>query len=330
MIETIEIALAADGGYFCGLFVTACSIAEHADADVELSYNILDGGIAGNDWMLLEKKILELHPKSRLRRIAVDEALFASYPKWNGNRMAYARLILPAAMKDQDWVIYCDCDFLWMRDIAELWDERDDERWLIGTPDQTPWAMALERDWFAQNGFPFDEGKYFCSGLCMFNLKEFREQDLITRCQEVMSLPGIHFPDQAALNVVAWGHVKLLLKSRWQCFTRELTAEDLAAGTVIHYAGEIPWKFVKGIQILSDSMLIWHQFNAKYRGVSLWRSLRMYFGIFELVWHRGLCWLFRTPLLKEALRFILAKIGHQGVYNMFAMRARKFHVRYAV
>lgn len=55
-----------------------------------------------------------------------------------------------------------------------------------------------------------------------------------------------------------------------------------------------------------------------------------FFGIFELLWHRGLCWFFRTPLLKEVLRFVLAKIGYQEVYNVFAMRAHKFHVRYAV
>ena len=43
-METIEIALAADRGYFCGLLVTACSIAMSCKSAVILSFNILDAG----------------------------------------------------------------------------------------------------------------------------------------------------------------------------------------------------------------------------------------------------------------------------------------------
>lgn len=328
MSETIEIALAANGGYFDGLFVTACSIAEYASKDVCLSYNILDGGIASDDCGLLERTVLRLHTKSRFNYIAVDEQLFAGYPKWNGNRMAYARLILPNALPDKDWVAYCDCDFLWMRDISELWKERDCNYWLIGTKDGTPWAMALEREWFSGNGFPFDEEQYFCSGLCVFNLKKFREMDLISKCQVIMSLPGINFPDQAALNVVTWGHVKLVEKGKWQRFTPELSQRELNDGTVIHYAGELPWKFVHGVQLLSDSMLLWHQFNARYRGFGIMRSLRHYFSLTGLFWHRGLCWLVRIPFLTQLVKFSLCVIGHRGVYDMFSLRARKFNTRH--
>lgn len=42
--DIIDIALASDGGYFCGLFVTACCIAKHADKAANLRFNILDGG----------------------------------------------------------------------------------------------------------------------------------------------------------------------------------------------------------------------------------------------------------------------------------------------
>jgi len=43
-MEAIQIALAANAPYFCGMVVTACSIAKSARADCRLVFNILDGG----------------------------------------------------------------------------------------------------------------------------------------------------------------------------------------------------------------------------------------------------------------------------------------------
>lgn len=324
--ERIEIALAADGGYFHGLLVTACSIAAYADKSVTLVFNILDGGISEVDWKMLKQEVSELHPSALFNPITVDEKLFMNYPTWNGNRMAYARLLLPDALLNTDWVLYCDCDFLWLRDVAELWKERDEKLCLIGTADLTPWAMQLERDWFAKNGFEFDEKKYFCSGLCLLNLRRFRCEGLIEKCNQIMSIPDINFPDQAALNIVTWGRTKLLPKSVWQCFTHEVTQTELDAGTVIHYAGELPWRFVRKLQVLSDTMLIWHRFNSMIRGVSLRQSLRSYFSVWQIVWHRALCWIFRLRLLRVVMQWIFRRANRLGAYDRFVIRARRLMV----
>lgn len=324
--DSIEIALAADGGYFAGLFVTACSIAAYARSNVRLSFNILDGGISERDWQRLKIKVVELHRNSAFNQIVVDESLFINYPTWNGNRMAYARLLLPDALPDKDWVLYCDCDFLWMRDVTDLWNERDSHFDLISTPDLTPWAMQLERRWFEKNGFAFDENKYFCSGLCLFNLAKFREEALIRKCCEIMRIPGINFPDQAALNIVTWGKTKLLRKTDWQCFTHELTQENLKRGTVIHYAGELPWKFVRRIQVLSDTMLLWHKFYAMVNEISMMDSLKCYFGFWPIVWHRGLFVAFNITSFRFLAKGLLTLLGYNGAYKIFASRARHFSV----
>ena len=328
MIETIEIALAADGRYFCGLFVTACSIAEHANKDVELSYNILDGGIAAADRLMLENKVKALHPLCAFNYILVNEADFSDCPTWNGSRMIYTRLMLPKLLPGKDWVIYCDVDFLWLRDIMELWCERDDHYAFVGVLDPVASTAISEEKWCTEHGLACSVDEYCCAGLSFLNLKMFREQGLFDWS---MRINALHPPynDQTIFNVVAQGRKKLVPET-WQCFTQKLTQERLNEGVVIHYAGEIPWKFVRRIQVLSDTMLIWHRFNARYRGVSLWRSLRMHFGLLQLLWHRGLHWFFRTPLLKQMLKLCFAVIGHPGVYDVFAMRTRKFHIRYAV
>ncbi len=120
-MSKVDIALAADAGYYCGLFVAACSIAKYADEAAILRFNILDGGISNEDWWLLLDKVMALHQKSEFNRILVNDELFKDYPAWHGNKMAYARLMLPDVLPDVDWCIYCDVDFLWMKDVAKLW-----------------------------------------------------------------------------------------------------------------------------------------------------------------------------------------------------------------
>lgn len=323
----IEIGLAADQGYFCGLLATAGSIAIHARQDVELRYNILDGGICEKDWAYFQERIRHFHSKSSFNRIPVDEKMFEKYPAWNGNRMAYARLLLPETLKDVDWLVYCDVDFTWMRDIAELWEEREDGIALIGTKDGADWTLDREEKWFKKHGYPFDREKYFCSGLCFMNLEEFRKHNLIAKCQEVMSHDDIQYPDQAALNVATWGRTKLVPQV-WQRFTEVVTQEEIDKGVVIHHAGEVPWKKLRGpLSMLSDTMLIWHKMNAKIRGISTWASLRTYFLLGEIIYHRTLVYICRCPGIRQALRWGLRAIKHPGVWSLLDIRSRPFLFR---
>ena len=76
--QPIEIALAADGGYFCGLLVTACSIAKYADKSVALRFHILDGGISESDWHFLVEIVTRYHKGSSFNKILVDEVYIPS------------------------------------------------------------------------------------------------------------------------------------------------------------------------------------------------------------------------------------------------------------
>lgn len=316
---TIDIALAADNGYFGGLLVTACSIAKYADNSVKLRFNILDGGIDNSNWNLLERKVSVFHSYSEIRRILVNDELFQNYPLWHGNRMAYARLILPDALACVDWCIYCDVDFLWMKDIAELWAERENRYTLIGTKDGAQWTLDREKVWFEGNGYQFNPNTYFCSGLCVFNLKAFREQNLINKVEEILKKhPDIQYPDQAALNIVTFGQTKIVSKC-WQQFHQDVTAEMVKEGVVIHYAGAIPWKPINiKIGLMSDLMLLWHRMNAEIRGITLWQSLRMYFGVGHILWHRGLRDVLYTLNRIHCIapfRFVLSATGHYGTWT---------------
>ena len=328
MTKTINIALASDQGYFCGLYVTACSIAKNAGEKINLSFYILDGGINDNNWKLLIQKIFTLHKQSKIERFIINDEMFSEYPDWHGNKMAYARLILPDLLTNVDWCIYCDVDFLWLCDISQLWNECDKHYALIGTKDGTDSTLEKEKLWFERNNYQFDPNKYFCSGLCLFNLKLFRELNLVHKIEEILkNHSDIQYPDQAALNIVTYGKTKLV-SQKWQRFPEKVSQDDLDQGCVIHHAGEIPWKRIKGnVRILSDTIMLWHYFNAEILGTTVWKSLRRYNSATGIIYHRSLFWIMRCPIVSWPLKMLCKAINHPGVYAFLECRSRRLIYR---
>ena len=323
-MDQIEIALAANQGYVSGLCVTACSIAEQCDTSYRLRFNVLDSEISDESKRFVEGKVLDLHANSVFRWIPVNEQMFVGLPKWNGGYMVYTRLLLPQLLRDIDWCIYCDCDFTWMRDVSELWEMRDDKFAMLGTRDGADWTLDIEEKWFSEHGFAFNRNDYFCAGLTFFNLKKFREEGIDKKCLELLQL---HPPynDQSVLNITCLGQVKLVSQV-WQQFTERLTREDVQAGVVIHHAGDVPWKKRKGgrgIEFISDAKLLWHRANARFLGISTWRSLRKTFSPSEIFRKRLAVHLFRLPGVLLLARAVLWALKHPGVYTCIEMRVRR-------
>lgn len=323
-MESIEIALASNEAYFCGLLVTACSIAEYADKSSHLSFHILDGGLTPRSCSSLQKKVLELHADSSFDLIPFNEADFSDCPSWNGSRLIYSRLMLPKWLPDVDWVVYSDVDFLWMRDIAELWRQRDEDYAFVGVLDPDRPTRESDESWCAAQGLVCPANEYCCAGLSFVNLRMFREAGLFDR---VMELNRLHPPynDQTLFNIVAHGKKKIL-GEEWQCFTQRMTQARLDSGIVIHYAGEIPWKRNKGgtgIQYLSDTMLLWHQFHARYLAISVWTSLCKCFSPSWIVFHRLATLIVRCPVVKILLKSICYGMHHPGVWVNIEYRVRK-------
>jgi len=364
-METVEIGLAANAPYFCGMIVTACSIAKYAGKKVEggrlkadlgkgcrLSYNILDGGLSEEQKAFMERRVRAFHSDSTFRYLPVNDELFKDYPAWHGNKMAYARLMLPTALPEVDWIIYCDVDFLWLRDIGELWEEKSAHAALFQQAARTPLPPCMasqtsqtsqtseiafigvldnhlptrlsEKKWFEERGYPFDLDDYFCSGLCFMNLKAFREEKLVDRIMEVLDRhKDIQFPDQAALNIVTWGR-RRLVDGRWQRFIADLTRVDVERGVVIHHAGNIPWKpLERKIHLLCDATMLWHRMNAEIYGISTWQSLRRWLSVPHILWHRGLYFALQVPPVRFVVRNLCERCGHPGVWTGLEWTSRR-------
>lgn len=310
----VEVALPSDENYVCGLLVTAASMAKYMPPNVTLSINVLDGGIHYDTFVLLVDKIRSIHERTEFRRLPIDESVFAAYPKWSGNRMTYARLMLAELLPDVDHVIYCDTDYIWLTDVTELWELRDDTIVLQSSRDGAPETERRERVWHECNGFEFDPERYFCAGLSFYNLHLFRQEQIIRQVSDfLVTHPDVPFADQTAMNVLL-GQRTRLLPQKWQRFSRDVTNAEIIAGCAIHFAGEVPWrKLGLWVNTITDAMLVWHRFNAFLYGISTWSSLRRWYGASEIIRRRILFYLAILPVMRT-LFFMFLHFTGRGVY----------------
>ena len=287
--EPIEIALTSDANFYPGLFVTATSIARFAAPSVDLSFHILDGGISDENYRSLVAKIEQLHMRSRMSRIKLNMATLDGLPLYGNGRATYARLLLPRLLPNIDFVVYCDTDFIWFADIAELWPLRDAKRMLASVRDESNETLDFEQAWFTQRGLSFCRDKYFCAGLCIFNLKRMRENNVVERIFEFLhNQDSLGCADQTALNALVNESDDLqLLPRMWQRFSWNLEEDDFKAPFVLHFASDPPWRRLRQLYMLTDSMLIWFREDAVVRGCSLWQSLRQYYPAWLILFGRS-------------------------------------------
>ena len=335
MVDPIEIALAADANYRMGLLVTVCSLARHADSDAAIRFSVIDGGLQQEDWDFLCRKALELHPKSMFNRLTVDMQRFAAFKTWNGDgRMTYARLLLPELMPGTRHVIYCDADFLWLADVAELWTLRRADVVCLGVPDGTEVVIERERKWFAAHGFPFDGMRYFCAGMCLLNLDLCRQMDVAGKCISFLSRwPDAQFPDQTALNAVLGERPSIsgvtnlvLLPEKWHRLSRVVTAADLKDGCAIHYAGDAPWQRAGWYAPLSDVVMLWYREYGRILGIGTWRALCRFNGAMKAVFLRGVSLALTVPVLRSISYWIIEDIRRATIGDELRAKNRRLGI----
>lgn len=288
-METIHIALPSDEGYVPGLTVTAASIALYADPATPLHLHILDGGIQTATFERFAACIRRILPCVVFTRHRVDEAEFAALPAWSGNRMTYARLMLPRLLPEDDFVIYSDTDMLWLAPVEALWAKRKADKVACVVRDGYPETEAREAAWCAREGLPFQPERYFCAGLLLLNLKKMREERIIEQTFDFLVLhPDCKFADQTAFNILLRDRVEHLPQA-WQVLTRLATRDDFLSPVVLHYGGDIPWKRTNWWNLLSDPVILWHRFNDTVVLGGQGQSLSSYFTRWQRFYKRALC-----------------------------------------
>lgn len=230
----ITVALAANERYGNPLIVAAGSLAENASESVR--FVILDGGLSARTQEFVRKAVdANGAVKHSVDFFRINDEVFRGFRLMDGNAMTYTRLLLPALLKDDDWVVYSDADVMWKADVARLWAERD-ESYSAAVVADSEKSATLEG---------FKVGEYFCAGVMLTNLKAWRREKVSAACCAWLNdHPDAVFWDQSALNRVLKGRVKYVDK-RWNTFLEPSSRGyvEPVHSFVLHYAAMDPWTF---------------------------------------------------------------------------------------
>jgi len=312
-METIDIALASDAAYFPGLLVTAASLARAASRGVKLRFNVLDGGIGEENVSLLRERLSLEHPHAELRTFPVDDDIFKSLRAWNGTgRMAYARLLLPGLLSEVEFAIYCDVDFLWTADVAELWKLRDGSVPLQACRESSAATLVREERWFAANGISFDRSRYVCTGLMIMNLRLFRERGISESLMDFLAAHGdVQYVDQTAVNAIVGDIVAL--PGRWGVFAWQYDADAAGEGCAIHFAGSAPWRHAWWTRALTDAHVLWYRLYGEIVGMG-WRAARRRFIPLGQIVARRATWIVVRHAALRLPFFMLLRLLRRGCY----------------
>jgi len=307
----IDIAIPSNEAYFPGLLVTICSIVKYADMASRLRFHVLDGGIPTASFRKLSDSVARINPDAQIDRICINELSLSSLPDWRGNKMTYARILLPSLLPDLDYVLYVDSDMLWLTDISEVWKYRDDSL-IKGVRDQYTCEGDLDDEvaFYRKHGFEFDQGKLINGGLLLYNLKRMRQENASEKVFEFLkTYSDVPFADQSAYSCVFRDKI-CLLPDKYNTLSRELRPGMIRDGVVIHYAGCFqPWR-ASGIRwMLADNMLIWHCVNAAIENVTVWKSYCMYYCKWSYFYRRLMFLLFAGRITRPLMRFIFCHTG---------------------
>lgn len=312
-METVQVALASDANYFPGLLVTSVSLARHASRDVALAFHVLDGGIGADNLTFLRGKLAAVHPHVKVKTYDVDATQFADFPEWNcGSRMAYARLLMAELLSNVEHVLYCDVDFLWTGNVADLWASCSDSVALQACADGLSKTLAEEGRWFREKGLAFAPDRYVCSGLLLVNLRLWRERRIGRRTMDFLEEHrDVQFADQTAFNAVVDDIA--LLPRKWGRFSREVRSGELPGAWAIHFAGGAPWCSNWWTSLITPADILWYRTYGELTGLSPREARRKFIGGREYFKRRLAYWLATTPVVRTCFFVFLKAVG-RGLY----------------
>ena len=326
-METIHIALPSDQNYIQGLVVTATSMAVYADHETELHFHVLDGGIRDDSFASFTETVTRNHARARFTRHQVQESSFDNFPAWSGNKMTYARLMLPEILKDVEHVIYCDTDVLWLAPIEELWRLRNSEVVACVCRDGCKRTVSRENDWFIGKGFSPPGNDYFCAAVMLLNLRLMRAEHVIEQVYAVLEQHrDIQSADQTALNYVLSGRIRLV-DQRWHLLSIRVSDGPFAPPVVLHYGGEIPWKRKGRWELLTDSVMLWHWFNDRFVLCAQSASLKRYYTLRERIFKRALFLCLASAEFRRFFYWLLHAVNRGGLEGSFETYNRQIDRR---
>ena len=243
-MQEYNICFSLDSKYTEQFTVSAVSILKNADADENINFYILDGGLTEKDKSNIE--LLKNIKSFNIEYMEINEKDFEDCPMLKEKSVehkdyhvtlpTYFRFKLPELLPKLDKVLYLDCDVIVRTSLKELF--------AVSLKDK---AVAMVEDVESKREAErLGLKKYFNAGVMLINLDYWRKNDVSTLLFEYAkkNKKKILWQDQDVINVVLEGKIKSInLKWNYQYFLYDKTNEkDLAECSILHLAGRFkPW-----------------------------------------------------------------------------------------
>jgi len=187
-------------------------------------------------------KILQSYQRKSIKKltlIEVDQDCFADlHETLQFPRASYGRFIAPRLVSSEDHLLYLDADIIVLQDLGEIFEIDLMEYPVAGISNIDQNALSRM---FGENC----EGGYLDSGLLLFNLKKWNEDNLSEKIVKKISESGHLWstPDNHGLNFILKGNFKHIpRKYSYQThyyFTFPETKEESETAHILQFAGPV-------------------------------------------------------------------------------------------
>ena len=202
-IDFINVCVACDDNYAPHAAALIASIMVNKNENDPLRLFIISDGLSES----VKQKFHEMEKQWQfpLQFLECTDDMFQGLPTWRGKYNAYYRLAIHRLLPDNvSKALYLDCDTIAATSLAPLFH--------TDLSDRYAGVVAMTKDsTFTTHNFP-----YFSSGMMLFNLEQYRKDDIERKAIEIGSrrFSEIELPDQDILNEVFFGNV-VFLPLKW-------------------------------------------------------------------------------------------------------------------
>ncbi len=263
--EPISIAMATDKNYAYPTIVSMTSILENKYSDTKVNFYLMLSGDFEQD---LKDKMLNLQIKysnCSVTLIDMENKMSSVYTSRHITKAAYYRLILSSLLPNLDKILYIDVDTITQDDLTRLFNYDISDYYVAGVLDgivpigaskytlqqYVAWSKGCNSYEDVLN-IP-DMNQYINSGMCLFNLKKMRDDNIEDKLIKTAEENSFEWHDQDTLNVVCYGKIKLLpleynVMSHYvfenQADLHSIREINKAKSNpcIIHYTANKPWQ----------------------------------------------------------------------------------------
>ena len=256
--QEINIALITDSQYIIPTLVSMYSASVNKCPNSIYNYYIITENTTSVDDQRLNK-IKNISPETINIKIIPQkepDLPFENMQRFLQYKVGMHKIFLPDILSDLDKVIYMDGDTVILKDLRELYNIDVSNVYASVAKDGIYYRFPKEMKELGLD----KRGFYFNSGVMLYNLKQQREDNIISKAIEYIKNNEDFYGDQDVLNII-FGNKLKLMSYKYNCISTFFEADNLVflskffeenipsdtlyiyeKSTIIHYAGNKPWQ----------------------------------------------------------------------------------------